>query len=300
MMKTPDFFIVGAPKCGTTAMNFYLQQHPDIFMSKKEIHFFGRDLDFRDLRRVTRAEYLAFFSSARREKRVGEAAVWYLCSERAAAEIKEFCPSARIIIMLRNPVDVMYALYCQRLYNGNEDINDFEAALAVEQDRKRGMSLPRHPSNLMGCFYRNCVQFTKQVRRYLDIFGRENVHVIIFDDLQNDAARVYKHCCEFLDVDSHFQPSFPIINARQRVRSKAIRDLLHHPPPAFHPFARALMLRPNRQGGYKGWLKRLNTAHTVIPEMKRELRRRLHEEFLPEVEQLSSLLGRNLSSWCHR
>ena len=298
-MRTPDFFIAGAPKCGTTAMHHYLYQHPDIFMSEKELHFFGSDLVF-TWPRLKKENYLSSFSSANGEKRVGEAAVWYLYSKRAAAEIREFCPSARVIIMLRNPVDAMYSLYWQRVYNGNEDLKSFEMALAAEPSRKRGMSLPRNPSNFMGCFYRDSVRFTRQVRRYFMTFGRENVHVIIFDDLQKDVAGVYKHCCEFLGVDHRFRPDFPVVNARQRARSALVRDLLHTPPRSFHWLARALLLRQNRYGGYKGWLKRLNTTHAKIPPMKPELRRRLQEEFLPEVEQLSNLLRRNLSYWCKR
>jgi hypothetical protein len=295
-MRTPDFFIVGAPKCGTTAMNFYLKQHPEIFMSDKEIHFFGEDLHF-TVPRVTRQQYLNAFSAATEVKRVGEAAVWYLYSRQAAREIKEFYPSARIIIMLRDPVDVMYSLYQQRVYNGNEDIEEFEAALDAEESRKSGARMPRHPSNLMGCFYRESVRFTRQVHRYLDIFGRENVHVIIFDDFKSDTAGVYKKCCEFLAVDVDFRPSFPVINPTKRARSIVLRDLLHRPPPSLHWLGRVLMLQPNRHGGYKGWLKRLNTSRRELIPMKPELRRRLQKEFLPEVEELSHLLGRDLTYW---
>jgi hypothetical protein len=298
-MRTPDFFIAGAAKCGTTAMHRYLQQHPDIFMSEKELHFFGSDLVFTSAR-LTPEDYLRHFVTATGERRVGEAAVWYLYSKRAADEIREFCPSARVIIMLRNPVDVMYSLYCQRVYNGNENLKTFELALAAESDRKRGLSLPPNPSNLMGCFYRDSVKFTRQVQRYFFNFGRENVHVIIFDDLRNDIAGVYRHCCEFLSVDSRFRPSFPVVNARQRPRSALVRDLLHNPPPSFHWLAKALMLQRNRHGGYKGWLKRLNTSRTKIPAIRPELRRSLQEEFRSEVQQLSNLLGRDLTYWCNR
>jgi hypothetical protein len=298
-MRTPDFFIAGAPKCGTTAMHRYLKEHPDVFMSEKELHFFGSDLVFASTR-LKREDYLGYFVSAAGEKRVGEAAVWYLYSKRAADEIREFCPAARVIIMLRNPVDAMYSLYCQRVYNGNENLESFEMALAAEYNRKRGLSLPPNPSNLMGCFYRQAVKFTRQVQRYFLNFGRENVHVIIFDDLQKDVAAVYKDCCEFLGVDRRFQPDFPVVNARQRARSALLRDLLHHPPRSFHWLARALMLRRNRHGGYKGWLKRLNTSHARTAPMKPELRRRLQEEFRGEVQLLSNLLGRDLTYWCKR
>jgi hypothetical protein len=94
-VRKPDFFIVGAPKCGTTAMQDYLSQHPEIYMSKaRELHFFGSDLRF-SYERPGEVEYLSYFESATNEKRVGEASVWYLYSKQAAGEIKELNPFQR-------------------------------------------------------------------------------------------------------------------------------------------------------------------------------------------------------------
>ena len=87
-MRRPDFFIVGAPKCGTTAMIDYLKQHPEVFVpDRKELDYFGSDLVFKG-HRLTEAEYLSFFSRATTEKRAGEGSVWYLHSTTAALEIK--------------------------------------------------------------------------------------------------------------------------------------------------------------------------------------------------------------------
>src|SRR5262249_50339658 len=141
-MRKPDLFIVGAPRCGTTAMYTYLGQHPDIFMSaRKEPHFFGTDFSSPALDRDEQT-YLALFTGARNETRAGEASVFYLCSRRAAKEIHAFSPSARIIIMLRNPVEMMYSLHSRHVLTGNEDINDFGTALAAAAERKRGLHLP--------------------------------------------------------------------------------------------------------------------------------------------------------------
>src|SRR5215472_18741131 len=112
MIKRPDFFIVGAPRCGTTAMGQFLSAHPDIFMARKEMHFFGRDLRFgRRFYRRNLDAYLSEFTGAESRKRAGEASVWYLSSRTAAAEIKEFNPDSRIIIMLREPVEMMFSLF---------------------------------------------------------------------------------------------------------------------------------------------------------------------------------------------
>jgi hypothetical protein len=295
-LRGPDFFIVGAPKCGTTAMYRYLRQHSDVFMpARKELHFFGTDLSSPVYVRDKR-EYLACFSEARGEKRLGEASVWYLYSRRAAREIKEFCPSACIIIMLRNPVDMLYAQHSQFLYNGNEDIEDFEAALDAEEDRKRGLRIPRSAHLVEGLFYRETAKYVQQVQRYLDVFEREDVHFIIFDDLQNNASGTYRKTLRFLRVDEDFQPDFDVVNPNRRVRSWALHSFLWRPPEIVVRLGRALMPRSQR-----GWLvdaiKRLNTQHKPRPPMDPELRRHLKLEFAPEVERLSELLGRDLTHW---
>src|SRR5436190_21521408 len=111
-MKTPNFFIVGAPKCGTTAMYEFLKQHPQIFMTRKEVDFFGSDLYMKERIRDESA-YLQLFAAATDEFRVGEGSVWYLYSKRAAAEIKRFVSDARIIIQLRDPTDMIYSLHSE-------------------------------------------------------------------------------------------------------------------------------------------------------------------------------------------
>ena len=116
MTNKPDFFIVGAPKCGTTALYTYLKQHPEIFMSpQKEPQFFANDVLGDRRHTCTWAEYLSCFAAARGAKRIGEASVAYLGSPCAPKQIKMFNPAAKIIIMLRNPVDMMHSLHNQRL-----------------------------------------------------------------------------------------------------------------------------------------------------------------------------------------
>ena len=143
-MRKPDFFIVGAPKCGTTAMQYYLSQHPDIFLPEKEMDFFGNDLLFTHPR-CTIEQYLAHFDTpeAKFRRRVGEKSVFYLYSKRAAYEIRDFAGAADIIIMLRNPVDMLYSLHSHMLRTGGEEIEDFRAALEDESIRKPGARLPR-------------------------------------------------------------------------------------------------------------------------------------------------------------
>ena len=121
---------MGAPKCGTTALAAYLAGHPDIYMAQKEMHFFGADLRFgpQFFRRDLEA-YRAEFGKWSGQTRTGEASVWYLFSRQAAAEIKVYSPDVRVIILLREPVSMLYSLYHSYRYDGNEHLPTFEEAL---------------------------------------------------------------------------------------------------------------------------------------------------------------------------
>jgi hypothetical protein len=167
----PNFFIVGAPRSGTTAMYEYLRQHPDVFMPyRKEPVYFGSDLTKRPPF-LDEAGYLKLFGPGKGRSRLGEATVWYLYSETAAAEIKAFDPDARIIIMLRDPVEMIYSLHSHWLFTGNEDIEDFGQALEAEEDRRQGRRLPDDARRPEGLQYRACARYTSHVARYLLTFG---------------------------------------------------------------------------------------------------------------------------------
>ena len=296
-MREPDLFIVGAPRSGTTAMRTYLGEHPEIFMvGDVEPNFFGTDLDAPRFIRDEQ-QYLSLFTGAKNEKRVGEKSVRYLYSRRAAAEIKAYQPSARIIIMLRNPVDMLYSLHTLHLNEGFEDIVDFEAALEAENDRKRGQGLPSgvSPAECWFLYYMETARYTEQVQRYVDAFGWDNIHIIVFDDIVGDVARVYRETLRFLGVDPDFQPNLVKINPTVRYRSKALIKFLNKPPPLLRSLVLAVTPLPVRDRTTKG-IRRLNQA--PVPTLDRELKRRLQAKFLPEVERLSTLLGRDVTHWC--
>ena len=295
VMRKPDFFIVGAPKCGTTAIYAYLKGHPEIFLPNcKEPHFFGADIPHP--RRLTPEEYISLFAEARDEKRLGEASISYLFSQVAATEIREFNPSSRIIIMLRNPVEMLYSWHSQLLFLGIENVSDFERALNLEEKRKQGLCRPDPDVAPQAYYYREVVRYTPQVRRYLDTFGRERVHIIIFDDLRSDRVRVFRETLRFLAVTDDFQAELKVVNPNKVVRSGNLQTFLRQPPPFVQALARALMPRRVREVLYDR-ARRLNTSYKPRPPMDPELKKRLRAEFAPDVEELGALLGRDLSQW---
>jgi hypothetical protein len=296
--RRPNLFLVGAPKSGTTSMTDALDQHPEIAMCPvKEPNFFVADLGLSIVDDVE--EYLALFPAVHDEKWVGEASVWYLHSRRAASQIREFSPSARILIMLRNPVDMMYALHAQCLYNGVEEIEDFEAALEAEAGPDAERRFPRRFPAPPDLTYRGAVEYSTQIRRYFDAFGRECVRVIVLDDFQVDPLGTYRRTCEFLEVGPDFGPEVRLLNPSHRSRSRRLVPLIEDRSALPRRAARAVLPAPVRHSA-GAWLRRANTKYEQRAPMPPRLRERLHAELRPEVERLSELLGRDLNPWCER
>jgi sulfotransferase family protein len=294
-MPRPDFFIVGTFKGGSTALYEGLRRHPQIFMPfHKEPLYFGDDLT-RRYGRMTEADYLRLFKNAKPGQRVGEASTWYLYSTSAAREIKAFSPDAKILVVLRNPVDVMYAQHNQLIFNVIEDIPDFAEALAAEPDRRAGRRLPPGPINVENLFYRHSVQFSEQLERYFDVFGRENVHVMLFDDLRRDGAMVVRGVLEFLGVDPSLAAAPPTANESRRVRSPLVQRLIFAPKlllPLAPMLRRFPLVRTVRTR-----LLQMNSEAKPRAPMDPDLRRQLLEEFRPEIERLGRLIDRDLTAW---
>lgn len=297
-MNKPDFFIVGAPKCGTTSLYEYLRQHPEIFMpaDRKEPNYFNTDLHAPVWPCPTFEQYLALFAPATNQKRIGEASVWYLYSSIAAQAIRQFNPSARIIIMLRNPVDMIYSLHSELLYGLDESIADFRQALEAEEERKLKRIKPTGTLPVECLFYREIGRYSKQVQRYYEIFGRARVHVIIFDDLKEDPVTVYQKVLDFLDVSKDFQPVFNIVNPNKMMRSLALHRLLFFSPQYVRRIVR-IFLPEIVRWKTRMLLKRLNVKREKRAPMDSDLRKMLQSEFADDIKALSALVERDLSHW---
>lgn len=295
-MRKPNLFIVGAPKCGTTSMYIYLRQHPDIYMSEvKEPNYFNIDLYSPKFLRDEN-QYLSLFKDAKNEKRVGEASPWYLYSKNAAEEIFNFCGLVKIIIMLRNPIEMMHSVHSQQVFNGYEKFYDFETALNAENDRKLGKHLTQGAFLKEGLYYREVARFTPQIKRYYDVFGRENVHIITLEDLRENPEAEYVKTLMFLEIHLNYYPNFIVHNKNRRIRSSILRRTIKEPP----QYLSWLMKRrfsPSQRKWLRQKLKRVNTRHGRRGKITPELRRDLEKELELEIEQLSILIGRDVSHW---
>ncbi len=301
-MPTPDFFVIGAPKCGTTALHRWLGEHPEVFVGTKEIHFFGRDLDHRrpELDEMT---YRAFFDAAQAShKCIGEVAVWYLMSESAPEEIHRFAPGAKIIVMLRRPDEMLYSLHSQLLYSGEEDIEDFQAALDAEADRAAGRRIPTSSHQGSEAPPTECLQygrvasFAPGIARYQELFGADQVHVVLHDDLRQDPSAVFGQILAFLDVDPGFVPDFSVINPNTTVRSQAARKAIQGL--RWGPL-RTVVPAPVRTLGRKvlEGLQQLNTETAPRPDLAPDVAERIRDAQADDILAVSELIGRDLSAW---
>lgn len=302
-MTAPNLFIVGAPKSGTTALGSYLDSHPDVYVAGSELSYFGSDLDFRtengDPWHISWDAYCQWFAGHAEERYRADRSVFYLYSRRAAEEIHRYDPSSRIIVMLRHPVDQMYSEHSEMLFQGEEDLPDFAAALAAEDERRQGRRIPegcRHPFALL---YRDIASYADQLERYLSVFDREQVHIVIYDDLASDPAGVFREVLEFLDLEKSHRPEFTVVNGNKVVRSALLRRTLSGASPGLRRTARALVPSPRTRAQLRRRLQKLNTVARLRPPMDPGVRRELEAEFGPEVRRVETILGRQLPAW-HR
>src|SRR5581483_4810048 len=259
---------------------------------KKELLFFGSDLSYAT--RPTRAEYLRYFSDTAGRERVGTAHTAYLQSARAASEIKAVRPDADIIVMLRNPVDVIPAWHSELLYQAVEDTADLSEALDAEPERRSGQRLPPHVANsyVESLFYSDVGRFSEQVSRYYAIFGREHVHVILYDDFSEDPRLVYRRTLEFLKVRADFEPVMAVVNANKRARSARLQALMFHSEGQLRRLGRLAIPRNIRSA-----LIRLNTSVEPRVETPRPVRRQLLSLFEEDIVRLGDLVDRDLTHW---
>jgi hypothetical protein len=296
----PNFFIVGAPKCGTTALYEYLRPHPHIFMSEvKEPHFFARDMAPYP-RIKTPEDYSRLFAKAAESHlRVGEASVYYLRSSVAIPNIRAFNPGAKIIAMFRNPIDMVYSLHAQLVYVSEEDEADFETAWRLQDRRRQGLDLPPRIRSPLLVQYAEIGMFGAQTQRLLACFPRSQVKLILYDDFAADPKQVYADVMRFLDIPHDGRTEFPRVNESKRTRLDWLRKLSRKPPPTLRQAFRNLkeVVGPERVSSVKKKIVALNTVTGSRAPLSARLRAELRETFRDDLELFSQLINRDLSHW---
>lgn len=290
MPRKTNLFIVGAPKCGTTAWYEYLRHHPDIFFPKqKEPGFFcsdfpgwGRISDF--------DEYQSLYSRCSAEV-LGDATPLYLYSAIAAEKIYEFNPAAKIIILVRDHAEFFESVHNQFLFSGVE---------CMENPREAwDLSGKRNKSNMIEGFeeasildYKSLGRFSDQIRRYLRLFPRQQVRIYTLAEWTADPRRTYLDILSLLGLDDDGRTDFGRINEAHQHRYDAIARFIRNPPPIVATAVKGLRAATGRKGlGIGELLFRLNTQSGRATNSDPALRAEIREYFRDDADELGRIFS---------
>jgi hypothetical protein len=296
--RVPDFFIVGHPKSGTSALHRMLRDHPQLHMPRKEPSFFVPELISPHKYPRGIEDYTALFAGVAPGQLIGESTTWYLWSQTAAARIAAVQPDARIVAVLREPASFLRSLHLQFLRSDVETEPDFRTAMSLEQPRREGRQMPRNSTRPQLLGYSEHVRYVEQLQRYRDAFGAERMLVLIYEDFRADNEGTVRQVLRFLGVDD----AAPVetVEANPSVGFRA---------PRLNELVRSLYMgRGPVAGAAKGAVKALSSQrarHAALGALRRrqseqppaadeELMAELRDCFRGEVQALGDFLDRDL------
>lgn len=296
-MRMPNFLIIGAAKAGTSSLHYYLNQHPDVFMSEvKEPRFFaleGETLNFQNPDdqsinhdSVTELDaYQALFSAVTTESAVGEASPLYLYSAKAVERINHYIPDTKLIVVLRNPVERAFSCYTHLLREGYETL-PFDQALAEEDNR-----IANNWAHLW--HYKRGGLYAEQLKPYIDTFGRERIKVYLYEDLRADSVAMVQDMFSILGVDSSFVPDMTKRNVSGIPKHMLLHKFFKRKNVVRSTIKAVVPAGARSQVAQKIKMWNLGDKPVLAPEMRRELT----DYFRADILQLQTLIDRDISSW---
>jgi hypothetical protein len=297
-------FIVGAPRCGTSAMSGYLRNHQSVcFSAPKETNFFITAREGAKTETL-KAQFLkAFFTTHSGATRIlGEGSVSTLYSAPALSRAKACFPDAKFIVMVRNPVDLMRSYHARLIYMRQENEQNFETAWDLQDARAAGRNIPR------GCYdprmlqYREVGSLGRYTSELFNLVGRENCLVILYDDFTADTLATYRTVLDFLGLPYDGRTNFPRKNQHAGFKSAFLQDL--YSGTIAGPLGRLIARQPRHLARLARMTRSLrknirhhNRVTMKVPSLDPALASRLRDVFSDDVEQLAQLLGRDLRHW---
>lgn len=286
-------FIVGAPKCGTTAWFEYLRSHPDIyFPDAKEPTYFASDLP--GMRGPTSLdEYQGLFADVADATVLGDASATHLFSNVAAREIRQYNPRAKILIFLRPQEDFLPSLHHHFLSRFEDSMKDFEQAWRLS-GRRPPETIPRSCSEPRFLDYAAMARFYEQVARYFAAFPPNQIKVIQFAEWTAKPRATYLEILDFLGLADDGRTDFPSVNEARSFRVAIFAKLLLKPPRWL------AQLRPHlkRMAGRNipkvaDWLLRINARKGYRSGISHALREEIRSYYAADNARLRELLIRS-------
>ena len=300
---TPNFFIIGAPKCGTSALAQYLADHDHVFFCNPKEPFYFSD-DYPELSKQHEipddASYIALFSDADPAKHiaVGEGSTNYLASKTAIKRALEMSPDSKFIVMLRNPVHVAHAFHMEQIWDRNEDEKDFEAAWRLQDQRVKGDRIPEACLAPQFLQYRDVASYADQRERFFALVPEDRRMVLFQEDLKTSPREIYVRTLTFLGLDDDRRDHFPVVNASHSHRFEWLANAVLRPPKILEPLIwRFRTWARNTKPWYIEAIKAKLRVKKKRDDMSDAFEAELYGYFKPQVERLETMLETDLSGW---
>lgn len=290
-MRKPNFCILGAPKCGTTALAQWLAAREDVFVTPvKEPHHFNTDGGYPGIR--DRAAYEALYEAAGPQHRaVGEASVGYLSSEAAVANLLDYAPDIRLIACLRNPLEMLPSLHQQYVFNSTEPLTAFADAWAASATRASEGWTASSGSDWRVFDYRRMGRLGAQVERLFRVAGRERCHIVLMEDLRADPQAVFRDVLGHIGASTDGIGPLSAVNKAKTARLPWLRRAMVLAAKAKRG------LGVTRSFGLAREIDNLNKIEEPWTPLPAALAAEMAEAFREDVALLSELLNRDLTDW---
>ncbi len=301
--RWPDFIVIGAGKSGTTALNEYLDQHPEIFMStRKEPNFFGLenvDIDSYEIEEsrqyhldsiYKKDEYLALYDGASDEQKTGEISNLYLYSSEAYKAIKNYVPEAKLVALLRQPADRLFSRYLHMIREDRVPAEDWSQLF------DRSTIWWKRPDLVNEGFY------CRHLRKYFEHFPKENIKVFLYDEFRKDPEAILKEIYKFIGVNDRVLVDTDIVVNKSGKRKNDLFNIMLGQNGMLVNLTKAIFPRlHDRFKRNKDVIKYLNKArnkHIISMKMDSELRNRITSEiYHDDIVELGKLLNRDMTEW---
>lgn len=298
----PNTFLIGAPKCGTTALASFLAAHPQGYLGyPKEPSFWSDDLGQSDAvaKIPDEAAYLAIYAGAGDARAVVDASTRYIFSDVAVARVLRFAPDARFIVMLRNPVAVAQAYHMEKCFNLAETETDFEAAWRLQDRRAAGQDIPDACPEARELQYRDVAALGTQLQKVMAQVSGDQLLVLFQEDLAADPLALWQQVQAFLGLDDDGRRDFPVVGGAHFNRFPWLAKIYQAPGPIAGPFVRSgkRLLRTRAGSGVLKAVKKALISNKKRAAVSEAFHKELTAHFAPEVALLAQLTGRNLDHW---
>lgn len=300
MNKKVNLFLIGAPKCGTTSLAKYLSLHEKIFLPKiKEPHYFAIKHILPPIsgyiQSINKYNELYNFDVTDKMEYFLDASVWYYSKKEIAQELYNYNPLSKIILIIRNPYDAIRSLFIHRAMALQEDCIDINEAIKLEDSRKKGKNIPVSlKKTAQGLFYVENYKYAQKIENYYNIFGKENVKVLFFDDLIQNKKQIFDDIFNFLSLknDIDLNLTKDVFNKSIIYRNNIVNKFIKFVPKT---------MKRRFSSIYRKYIdekiNQLVPKNTIIDEYNNEILELLKSVYTPEIEALEELLNIDLKNW---